>query len=61
MIVFLQLIVDHRAVFAVNHENGFFDLDSLDFISENGKWVETKLFQIAKPLRVHDAGITIRG
>src|SRR6266576_2225465 len=61
MVVFLQLIVNDGAIFAVNHEDSLFDLDALNFISENRKRVETKLFQVAKSLWMHSVRITIRG
>src|SRR5882762_1247604 len=60
MIVLLQFVLDYRAVLAVNHENRFFDLNPLNFISEGRKRIETKLRQIAKPLRMDNPWILVR-
>src|SRR5208337_13759 len=61
MIVLLQFVVHHRAVFAVDHEHCLLDLNALDFVGEDGKWIEAKLLEISKPLRVDDTRIAICG
>src|SRR5208337_2205995 len=61
MIVLLQFVVHHGAVFTVDHEHCFLDLDALDFVGEDGKWIEAKLLEVSKPLRVDDTRIAIRG
>jgi len=59
--VFLYLVLNDGAVLTVDHEDGFFDLDALDFIGEYGEGIEAKVFQKAEALGVDDAGITIGG
>src|SRR5579862_3815006 len=59
MIVLLQFVVHHCAVFTMDHEHGLLDLNALDFVGEDGKWIEAKLLEIAKPLRMDDTGIAI--
>src|ERR1700675_4118894 len=51
--------MNHRAVFAVNHEHGLLDLDAFYFISEHWKRVETKLFEIVESLRVNNTWIAV--
>src|SRR5580693_4433794 len=43
-IVLPHFIMNHRAVFAVNHEHGLLHLDAFYFISKDWKRVEAKLF-----------------
>ena len=59
MIVFLQLILHHRAVLAMDHEHGLLDLDTLNFVGEVRKWIKAELLKILKPLRMNHAGIAV--
>src|ERR1700730_12284980 len=60
-IVLPHFIMNHRAVFAVNHEHGLLPLDAFYFISKDWKRVEAKLLEIVEPLRVNNAGIAVGG
>ncbi len=51
--------MNHRTVFAVNHEHGLLDLNTFNFVGKDWKGVETKLFEISKSLRVDNAWIPV--
>src|ERR1700676_3247123 len=51
--------MNHRAVFAVNHEHGLLHLDAFYFIGKHGKRVEAKLFEIVESLRVNNTWIAV--
>ena len=59
MIVFLQFVLHHGAVLTLDHEYGFLDLNALDFVSEDRKWIEAELLEVSKSLRVNYAGIAV--
>ena len=59
MIVLLQFVLHHGAVLTLNHEYGLLDLNALDFVSEDGKWIEAELLEVSKSLRVNYAGIAV--
>ena len=59
MIVFLQLVLHDRAVLTLDHEHGLLDLDALDFVGEDRKWIKAELLEILKSLRVNHAGIAV--
>ena len=60
MVVLFQFVVNDGAIFAVNHEYGFLDLDAFDFIREDRKRVEAELLQMAKALWMNHTRIPIR-
>jgi hypothetical protein len=43
----------------MDHENRLFDLDALDFVGEDRKWVEAKLFEVLETLWVNDTRILV--
>src|SRR2546428_12546102 len=59
MIVLFQLIVHDRTILALNHEDGLLDLNALDFVGENRKWIETEPLEVSKTLGVDDSRITV--
>src|SRR6266478_5828571 len=59
VIVLLQFVLHDRAVFTMNHEDGLFDLDALDFVGEDRKWVEAKLFEVFETLWMNDTRILV--
>src|SRR6266567_8904102 len=59
MVVLLQFVLHDRAVFTVDHENRLLDLDALDFVGEDRKWVEPKLFEVLETLWVNDARVLV--
>src|ERR1700756_2221005 len=58
-VVLPQFIVNHRTVFAVNHEHGLLDLDVAYLIRKDWKRVEAKLFEIAKSFGVNDTRMSV--
>src|ERR1700758_5191693 len=54
-------IMNHRAVFAVNHKYGLLNLDAFYFIGRHRKRIEAKLFEIVKFLRVDNTWIAVGG
>ena len=61
MIVFLQLVVNGGAVFTVNHEDSFFDLNAVDFIGKHRKRIEAKLFEVAEALGMNYSRVPVGG
>src|SRR6476660_8246084 len=59
MIVQSQFVLNGRAVLSVNHEDGLFEFDALDFIRKDGKRIQPKLLQVSKTLRMNDPGVAI--
>ena len=59
MIVLLQFVLHHRAVLTLDHEHGLLDLDALDFVGEDRKWIKAELLEVSKSLRVNHAGIAV--
>ena len=59
MVVLSKLIVNDRAVFAIDHEYRLLNLDAFDFIGEDGKRIEAELLQIAKALWMNYTRISI--
>src|SRR5207245_11350206 len=59
MIVLFQLIVHDRTILPLNHEDGLLDLNALDFVGENRKWIETEPLEVSKTLGVDDSRITV--
>ena len=59
MIVSSEFVMNDRAVFAVDHENGLFDLHTFNFISKNRKRIDTKSLEILESLRMDNPRVTI--
>ena len=43
----------------MNHEDSLLNFNVFDFVSENGKWIEPELPEIAEALRMNHAGVAI--
>ena len=56
-----QLVLDDSSVFALYHEDRFFDLQAVHFIDEHGERVLAELLQAQVPLWVDRSGIAIAG
>ena len=54
-------VLNHRGVFPMNHEDGFFDLQPVDFVDVHGEGILAELFQMQVSLWVDRAGIPIAG
>ena len=46
-------------LFSLDHEHGLLDLDALDFVGENRKGIEAKLFEVLKALGMNHARIAV--
>lgn len=56
-----KLVLNDRAVFAVNHEHRLLDLKSLHQIGEHGEGIEPELRQELEALWMNDTGILVGG
>ena len=56
----LKMILNDRRVFALRHEDGFFDDDAFDLIGEDGKGVEPEARLVFVTLRMNNARILVR-
>ena len=57
IVAIAHVVMNDRAVLAVDHEDRLLNLDAFDFVSENREWIQPKSLQIPIALRVNNAGI----
>ena len=53
--------MDDNGVFAMHHEDLFFELDAIDLVEPDRKWIKPKGSQIPKSLRMYFVWILIGG